>query len=198
MLLTSMSGVAVVGEAADGAQAVKEAVLTRPDVVVMDVRMPVVDGIEAARRLRQAAPDVAVLVLTMVDDDDTVFAAMRAGARGYLLKGAGQQEIARALRGVAAGEAVFGPGVAERMLRYFSAPPVSADPFPQLTHREHQVLDLMARGLNNTAVAARLGLSVKTVGNHTSAVFAKLQVASRREAIAQARDAGLGTSVDPR
>jgi DNA-binding NarL/FixJ family response regulator len=194
MLLASLPGVEVVGEAATGKQAVREAVLCRPDVVVMDVRMPDLDGIEATRELLRVAPGTAVLMLTMVDDDDSVFAAMRAGARGYVLKGAGQEEISRAIRSVASGEAIFGPGVAERALRYFSRPPVAADPFPTLTGREREVLDLIVAGMNNTAIAARLGLSAKTIGNHLSAVFAKLQVSSRSDAIARARDAGLGRS----
>ena len=137
-------------------------------------------------------PSVAVLVLTMLDDDDSVFAAMRAGARGYLVKGAGQMEIERAISAVAAGEAIFGPGIARRMLTYFASPPRDEPDFPELTPREREVLDLMAAGLSNAAIAARLGLSTKTVGNHTSTIFAKLQVAGRAEAIVRAREAGLG------
>lgn len=193
-LLASLPGVEVVGEAATGRQAVREAVLHRPDVVVMDLHMPDLDGIEATRQVVRAVPAAAVLVLTMYDDDDSVFAAMRAGARGYLLKGAGQHEIAGAIRAVAAGQAIFGPGVAARVLGYFAAPPRPGVPFPDLTAREREVLDLIAGGLTNAAIAARLGLAAKTVANHLSAIFTKLQVAGRAEAIALARQEGLGTA----
>jgi DNA-binding NarL/FixJ family response regulator len=182
----------VVAEAIDGEQAVREAQLCRPDVVIMDVQMPGLDGIEATRRIAAAVPGVAVLMLTMFDDDDTVFAAMRAGARGFLLKGADQQDIERALRAVTSGEAIFGPGVASRVLGFFSRPFASGQPFPELTSREREVLDLLAGGARNSVIAAQLGLSQKTVGNHISAVFAKLAVADRSEAIVRAREAGLG------
>ncbi len=144
-LLGSMPGIEVVGLAADGFAAVKEVVLQRPDVAVLDLQMPGQDGFAATRELARVAPEVAVLVLTMFDDDDSVFTAMRAGARGYLVKGAEQDDIGRAIRAVASGEAIFGPGVAQRVLRYFSAPPVVADPFPELTTREREILDLLAR-----------------------------------------------------
>ncbi|TWF81834.1 LuxR family two component transcriptional regulator [Pseudonocardia hierapolitana] len=192
-LLASLPGVELVGEAATGREAVREAVLHRPDVVVMDLHMPDLDGIAATREIVRAVPAAAVLVLTMFDDDDSVFAAMRAGARGYLLKGAGQAEITGAIRAVAAGQAIFGPGVAARLLGYFAAPPRPDVPFPDLTARERDVLDLIAAGLTNTAVAARLGLAAKTVANHLSAIFTKLQVAGRAEAIAVARQGGLGS-----
>ncbi len=158
----------------------------------MDLQMPVLNGIDATRELARAVPTTAVLVLTMFDDDDWVFAAMRAGARGYVLKGAEQQEIARAITAVAAGEAIFGPAIATRVLAYFATPPVTQTPFPELTARERQVLDLIAAGRNNHQIAEQLGLSVKTVANHISAIFTKLQVADRTEAIMRARDAGLG------
>ncbi len=195
-LLASLDGVQVVGEAADGAAAVREAQLSRPDVVVMDLQMPSIDGVEATRRLAAAVPDTAVLVLTMFEDDETVFAAMRAGARGYLLKGAGQDEIMAAIRSVVAGQVVIGPGVANRLLGYLTDPPAQEPAFPELTPRERQVLDLMAQGHNNATIAARLQLSAKTVGNHISAIFAKLRVASRAEAVARARDGGLGRDPD--
>jgi DNA-binding NarL/FixJ family response regulator len=192
-LLASLPDFELVGEAANGREAVRSAVTDRPDVIVMDLRMPDLDGVAATAEICRTAPDVAVLVLTMLEDDDWVFAAMRAGARGYLVKGASQQEIVRAITAVAAGEAIFGPGVARRVLRYLTAPPPAAQPaFPELSPREREVLDLIAGGLTNSAIAARLCLSAKTVGNHTSAIFAKLQVAGRAEAIIRAREAGLG------
>jgi DNA-binding NarL/FixJ family response regulator len=192
--LAPMPDVEVVAEAATGQAAVREAVLHRPDVVVMDLQMPELNGIEATRELAQSVPTAAVLVLTMFDDDDSVFAAMRAGARGYVLKGAEQQEIARAIAAVAAGQAIFGPAVATRVLAYFATPPVTPTPFPELTAREREVLDLLAAGRNNHQIADQLGLSAKTVANHISAIFAKLQVADRTQAILRARDAGLGRS----
>ncbi|MPY80050.1 MAG: response regulator [Actinophytocola sp.] len=191
-LLGSLPGFDVVAVAATGRDAVKEVVMTQPDVVVLDLQMPGLDGFAATREIVRAVPTVAILVLTMFEDDDSVFAAMRAGARGYLVKGAEQEEISRAIRAVAAGEAIFGPGVAQRVLRYFSAPPSVAEPFPELTAREREVLNLLAGGLANAAIAARLGLKPKTVANNVSAIFAKLQVADRAEAIVRARDAGLG------
>ncbi len=195
-LLESLPSYEVVGEAVDGEAAVREVQLTKPDVVLMDVQMPDVDGLEATRRIRSAVPDVAVLVLTMFDDDDTVFAAMKAGAQGYLLKGAEQDEIDRAIRAVVAGEAIFGPGVATRVLQHFSDPPSVPDdvPFPQLTDREREVLDLVAAGRRNADIAEQLFLSPKTVANHISSIFAKLAVADRSAAIVRARDEGLGRS----
>ena len=192
-LLGSLPDVEVVAVAADGFGAVKEVVLHRPDVAILDLQMPGQDGFAATREIRRVAPDVAVLVLTMSDDDDSVFAAMRAGARGYLVKGAEQEEIGRAVHAVASGEAIFGPGVAQRVLRFFATPIPVADPFPELTAREREILDLLAAGLTNSAIAVRLGLSPKTVANHLSSIFAKLQVADRAQAILRAREAGLGT-----
>ncbi len=191
-LLTSLPGFVVAGVAATGREAVREVVTTRPDVAVLDLLMPDLDGIAATKEIARAAPDVAVLVLTMFSDDDSVFAAMRAGARGYLVKGAEQDEIARAIRAVAAGEAIFGPAVAQRVLRFFSGPSTPDVPFPELTARERQILDLLAAGLPNGAIGARLGVAQKTVANNVSAIFAKLQVADRAAAIIRARDAGLG------
>lgn len=193
-LLESLGHYEILAEALDGEQAVRAAQTLRPDVVIMDLRMPGVDGLEATRRITAAVPGTAVVVLTMYDDDDAVFGAMRAGARGYLLKGASQEEIDRALRAVAAGEAIFGPGVAARVLGFFAAPTRAAPdlPFPQLTERERQVLDQVAAGRRNAAVAETLGLSVKTVANHLSSIFVKLAVTDRSEAIVRARDGGLG------
>jgi DNA-binding NarL/FixJ family response regulator len=158
-LLASLDGVQVVGEAEDGAAAVREAQLNRPDVVVMDLQMPVLDGVEATRRLAAAVPDTAVLVLTMFEDDEAVFAAMRAGARGYLLKGAGQEEILAAIRSVVAGQVVIGPGVAGRLLGHLLDPPRTEPAFPELTPREREILDLIATGRTNTAIAEALQLA---------------------------------------
>ena len=184
--------VRVVGVAATGREAVRAAVTLRPEVMVMDIRMPDRNGIEATREIGRVAPSVAVLMLTMVEEDDSVFAAMRAGARGYVLKGAGQDEIVRAIRAVAAGEAIFGPGVARRVLGHLGHPRQQPDPCPALTPRERDVLALIADGRSNSVVATRLGLSPKTVSNHLSAVLTKLGVADRAEAAAWAREAGLG------
>ena len=192
-LLGSLQGIEVVGVASDGREAVREVVLQRPNVAVLDLQMPGQDGFAATREIARVAPEVAVLVLTMFDDDDSVFAAMRAGARGYVVKGAEQEEIGRAIRAVASGEAIFGPGIAQRVLRFFAAPPpAAADPFPELTAREREILDLLAAAMPNSSIATRLGLSPKTVANHLSSIFTKLQVADRAQAILRARDAGLG------
>ena len=199
-LLGGQPGWQVTAEADDGTGAVAAAQAAQPDVVVMDLRLPGLDGIEATRRIVATSPHIAVLVLTMYDDDASVFEAMRAGARGYLLKGAGQAEVVRAVADVAAGGAVFGPAVARRVLEYFAAPrpPVAnADVFPELTAREREVLDLIAAGRRNADVAAALVLSPKTVRNHVSNIFAKLHVADRSAAIVKAREAGLGLSGGP-
>jgi len=192
-LLGSMTGVSVVGEASTGREAVRQAVILRPDVLVMDLQMPDLDGVAATRQIAKVAPQVAILVLSMFDDDDNVHDAMRAGARGYLLKGAAQDEVARAIFDVASGGAVFGPAVARRLLARLVHPePVAGVVLPQLTTRERQVLDLVAAGLANPVIATRLELSGKTVGNHLSSIFAKLNVDSRSQAIIMARDVGLG------
>jgi DNA-binding NarL/FixJ family response regulator len=191
-LFTSLPGTDLVGEATTGREAIRAAVTARPDVLVMDLRMPDLDGIAATAEISRVAPDVAVLVLTMFDDDESVYAAMRAGARGYLVKGAAQEQISQAIGTVAAGGAIFSPGVARRVLDLFTGPAPAVRPFPELTGRERDVLDLIAAGLPNATIATRLGVAGKTVGNHISAIFAKLQVASRAEAIVRAREAGLG------
>lgn len=192
--LGTLPGVDVVGEAADGEQAVQLAGQLVPDVVVMDLHMPVLNGVEATRALTRQQPGIAVLVLTMLDGDDSVFAALRAGARGYLLKGADRAEIARAVDTVAHGGVVFSATIAERVLAFFAGhrPGTGLAPFPELTDREREVLDLVAQGLTNAEIARRLVVSDKTVRNHVSNVFAKLHVAGRAEAVARARDAGLG------
>ena len=192
-LLGTLPGFEVVGEAVDGEEAVREAQLTRPDVVLMDVRMPGTDGVAATRRLRETVPDTAVLVLTMYDDDATVFTAMQAGARGYLLKGAEQEEIADAIRGVVRGQAIFGPGIASRLLDHFANPPAPAeDPFPDLTPREREILELLAEGRRTADIAGALHLSPKTVSNNLTTIFAKLEVADRTAAVIRARERGLG------
>jgi DNA-binding NarL/FixJ family response regulator len=194
-LLDSLTEIEVVAVAANGRDAVSEAVLQRPDVAILDLQMPEMDGFAATREIVRLAPDVGILVLTMFDDEDSVFTAMRAGARGYLVKGAEQDEIARAVHAVAAGEAIFSPGVAQRVLRFFSAPPPASDPFPELTAREREILVLLSGNLGNAAIANRLGLSPKTVANHLSSIFVKLCVADRAGAILRAREAGIDRSV---
>jgi DNA-binding NarL/FixJ family response regulator len=191
-LLASVPSVTVAGIAATGREAVHAAVTLQPDVLVMDIQMPDLSGIAAAREIARAAPDVAVLMLTMFDDDDSVFAAMRAGARGYVLKGAQQDEIIRAIQAVAAGEAIFGPGIARRVLGLVSAPSPPGIPFQGLTSKEREVLDLIAAGARNAEIARQMSIAPKTVANHISAIFSKLQVADRNQAIIRARDAGLG------
>jgi DNA-binding NarL/FixJ family response regulator len=184
----------VVGEAATGKDVVELAAELRPDVILMDIQMPGMNGIEATRRILEATPEVGVVVLTMFEDDDSVFSAMRAGARGYVLKGAPPSQILKVLRAVAAGEAYFGPEIARRLMDFFSAPkPASPEEtFPELSAREVEILDLIAQGHSNAKIAGRLFLSPKTVGNHISHIFTKLQVADRAHAIIRAREAGLG------
>jgi DNA-binding NarL/FixJ family response regulator len=194
LMLAGVGDIDIVGEAANGTSVVELAAQLNPDVVIMDLRMPGMDGIQATRHLLGADPTVGVVVVTMFEDDDTVFAAMRAGARGYLLKGAEQDEILRAIRAIAAGEAIFGPTIARRIVEHFSSGGGAAQPaFPTLTTRERQVLELIATGRGNAAIAHQLGLTLKTVRNHVSHIFLKLQVPDRATAIIKARDAGYGT-----
>jgi DNA-binding NarL/FixJ family response regulator len=194
-VLETAGDVAVVAEASTGEAAVAAVADALPDVVLMDVNMPGLDGVAATRQIADASPHVAVLVLTMLDDDETVFAAVRAGARGYLLKGASRAELIRAVRSVAAGEAIFGPGVARRLMDFFARPAPRADPaaFPELTEREQEILELIAQGRSNADITAALVLSPKTVRNHVSNIFSKLQVRDRAEAIVRAREAGMGS-----
>lgn len=190
-LLTTLAGVEVVAQAGTGQEALREVALKRPDVAVMDLRMPGMDGVETTRRIVRDHPATAVLVLTMFDDDRQVADALRAGARGFLVKGAEQDEIERAVRAIANGDAIFGSTVASRVLRGFTGDP--GEPLlVGLSPREREVLDIMATGVSNAAIAERLRLAPKTVGNHISAIFLKLGVASRSEAIVIAKDAGLG------
>ena len=190
-LLTTLPGIEVVGEASDGAETIRECALSHPDVVIMDLRMPGVDGVEATRRLRTDHPGIAVLVLTMFEEDESVSAALAAGARGYVLKGAAPDEIERALRAVAGGAVILAPRVAGGVLGRI-APRRAIDTFPVHTPREGEILTLIARGAANPAIAERLRIAPKTVGNHVSAIFLKLGVATRAEAIVRARDAGIG------
>ncbi len=185
-------GVEVVADEADGAAGVEAAVAHRPDVVLMDLQMPGVGGLEATRELTQRLPDAKVLVLTMVDDDQALFAAMQAGALGYLLKGAGQEEIGRTLEAVAAGQGVWSADLAPRMRAFFNGVTLSATPFPGLSEREREVLGLIAEGAGNADIARRLFLSDKTVRNYVSSILAKLGVENRSQAIVAAREAGLG------
>ena len=193
LMLVDVDDLDVVGMAETGARAVDLAGSLAPDVVLMDLRMPDLDGIEATRRIVRGAPAPAVVVLTMFEDDDSVFAAMRAGARGYLLKGADQDEIVRAIRAAAAGEAIFGPEVAARVIDHFAQGAGSlAAVFPSLTEREREVLEMIAAGKGNAAIAHELMISLKTVRNHVSNIFTKLRVSDRSAAIVKARQAGLG------
>ena len=196
-LLGSLPDLEVVAVVADGREAIDAVLRHRPQVVLLDLQMPRLDGLGALREISRLAPDVAVCVLTMFDDDDSLFAAVRAGACGYLLKGAEQEDIARTVRAVSAGEAVFGPGVAARILAQLTAPVAVPRPFPQLSDREFQVLEALAAGRTTAAIADRLGLAAKTVSNLVSAVLTKLQVSDRTRAALLARDAGLGRGDRP-
>lgn len=193
MFLETAPDIAVVGEAATGDEAVAQATALAPDVVLMDIKMPGLSGIEATRRILTADPGVRVLVVTMFDDDATVFTAMRAGARGYVLKDAAKDDVLAALRAVGRGDAIFGPGVAARVLDVFtgSRPAVPQEAFPALTARERELLHLMAQGISNAQIAQLLSLSTKTVANYVSSILGKLQIASRAEAVQRVREAGL-------
>jgi DNA-binding NarL/FixJ family response regulator len=197
--LVLLPDVEVVGEAATGTQVVDLVDDVHPDVIVMDVQMPEMNGIEATRRIVQKNEHVRILVLSMAEDDDSVFAAMRAGARGYLLKGSDKDDIVRAIRSVASGDAVFGPALADRISHFFSsrAGSVAREAFPRLTDRESEVLQLVAQGANNAQIARRLTISQKTVRNHVSNILVKLQAADRSEAIVRARQVGLGSPEPP-
>ena len=194
-LLNSAEDLELVGEAGDGEEVVAQAAAVQPDVILMDLQLPGLNGVEATRRILRSQPSVNVLVLTMFEDTDTVLAAMRAGARGYILKDTDEEALLRSVRAVASGEALFGPGVAERLMRYLAEATPSAEraAFPELTDREREVLWLLAQGLSNQEVAQRMGISLKTARNHVSNILGRLQVADRTEAVARARAAGLGT-----
>ena len=192
-LLDSVPDTEVVGEATTGEEAIRLAETQQPDVILMDIKMPDLNGIEATREIAHTHPNIGILMVTMLEDDESVFTAMRAGARGYVLKGANQAEILRAIRAVANGEAIFGPGIARRLLNFFStsrpAPPPRA--FPELSDRETEILSFIAQGRSNQEIAGQLDLTLKTVRNHVSNIFSKLQVADRAQAVIRAREAGL-------
>lgn len=196
-LLGNVPDIEVIGEANDGAEAIQQADMLHPNVILMDLKMPGMNGIDATRRIHELHPNIGVLVITMFDDDDSVFAAMRAGARGYLLKDADKDEVVRAIVAVERGEAIFSPAIAQRMVQYFSASSAVSkknqpDEFAELTERELEILDLIAQGHNNLVISNKLSLSIKTVQNYVSSILTKLQVADRAQAIVRAREAGLG------
>ena len=193
-LLQPEEDLKVVGEAATGEQVVTMATTLQPDVIVMDLRMPGINGIEATRRILQANPAIRILVVTLLEEDDTLFAALRAGARGYVLKEASEVELLRAIRAVGEGEAIFSASMAQRLVGFFAAPrqTISSLPFPDLTEREREVLTLMAQGHSNSEIAQQLVIGQKTVRNYISSIFSKLQVADRAQAIIRARESGLG------
>jgi DNA-binding NarL/FixJ family response regulator len=193
VLLSSLPDMEVAAEASTGEEVIAKAIETTPDVILMDIQMPVVNGIEATRQILNKLPHVGILMLTMFDDDESVFMAMRAGARGYIVKGADQAELTRAVQAVATGEALFSPSIATRLINFFktSHQTLPVNVFPELTERELEVLKLIANGLNNNEIARRLELSGKTVRNYISNIFSKLQVADRAQAIVKAREAGL-------
>lgn len=192
-LLNSVSEIEVVGTAQDGEEAIQRAADSQPDVVLMDLLMPKVNGIEATKHIIQTSPHIGVIMLTMFEDDESVFSAMRAGARGYILKGADQEDVLRAIRAVARGEALFGPSIAHRLMDFFKVPPsASPEAFPELTEREHEILTLIAQGESNPEIAGQLHISLKTVRNHVSNIYNKMQVTDRVQAVLRAREAGLG------
>jgi DNA-binding NarL/FixJ family response regulator len=193
LLLEATPDTECVGEASTGEEAIALAASLQPDVILMDIQMPDVNGIDATRRILAAEPEIGVVVVTMYEDDASLFAALRAGARGYVLKGAARADILRAIRGVASGDAIYGPAIARRLVAFFATPiPVAPPAFPELSQREREVLALIAEGRTNEEIARRLILSPKTVRNNVSAILNKLQVTDRTAAVVRARAAGLG------
>jgi DNA-binding NarL/FixJ family response regulator len=192
-LLTATADTEVIGEATTGQEVIELAATLQPDVILMDLQMPEVNGIEATRQILQTSPHIRILVITLFEDDASVFSALRAGARGYVLKDAREEEMLRAIRSVGSGEAIFSPAIATRLMDFFSASQtaVPKEIFPTLTEREREILQWIARGSSNSEIARKLTLSVKTVNNYVSNIFSKLQVADRAQAIIRARDAGL-------
>lgn len=197
-LFSATPGIEIVGEAATGEAAVALADKTQPDIVLMDINMPDVNGVEATRKILRANPTIGVIMVTMLEDDASLFAAIRVGARGYVLKGAHHQELLQTVRAVASGHVLFGPSTASRIMGFFQEieadlkPSLPEEIFPELTPRELEVLELIAQGANNSQIAEQLVISDKTVRNHITSIFSKLQVADRAQAIVKARDAGLG------
>ena len=197
-ILKSVPDIEIVGEAGTGQEALKLASNLKPDVILMDIQMPDLNGVEATQRILKTQSDVGIIIVTMLEDDDSLFSAMRAGARGYILKGADKAEMLKSIRAVAEGEALFGPSIASRLLNFFhDTPPQSkrkslTTPFPELTEREQEILASIARGDTNDKIAEQLSISLKTVRNHVSNIFNKLQVMNRTQAAIRARDAGLG------
>src|SRR5258707_9884555 len=192
-LLTATADTEVIGEATTGQEVIELAATLQPDVILIDLQMPKGNGIEATRQILYTSPHIRILVVTLFEDDASVFSALRAGARGYVLKDAKEEEMLRAIRAVGNGEAIFSPAIASRLMDFFAAPlpSVPKEIFPTLTEREREILQLIARGYSNNEIAQELALSVKTVSNYVSNIFSKLQVADRAHAIIRARDAGL-------
>jgi DNA-binding NarL/FixJ family response regulator len=195
LLFASASDIEIIAEASTGNEVINMSIEMQPNVVLMDIQMPQINGIEATRQIVEKSPKVGILMLTMFEDEDSVFAAMRAGARGYVLKGADKAVMLRAVRGIANGELLFSPEIAARMMSFFAAlkPRVTPETFPELTDREREILHLIARGDTNDTIALNLGISPKTVRNHVSNIFNKLQVADRVQAAIRAREAGFGS-----
>ena len=193
-LLSATADIVCVGEAATGEEAVQQIVESQPDVVLMDINMPGINGIEATRRILRSHPAAGIIMVTMLEDDASIFAAMRAGARGYVLKGANHQELLQTIRAVAQGQVLFGPAIANRITHFFARvqPAGAEQPLPELSEREREILDLMSRHYTNPEIAQQLGIGEKTIRNHVSNIFNKLQVATRAQAIDKARQAGLG------
>jgi DNA-binding NarL/FixJ family response regulator len=196
-LLASIPDIEVIGEASNGREALRLANELQPDVILMDIQMPDLNGIEATRQILHTSPHVGIIVLTMFQDDDSVFAVMRAGARGYVLKGADQAVLLRAMRAVANGESLFSPEIAARLMQFFASLEPASRPelFPELTDREREILSLIADGQTNAEIAEKLVISMKTVRNHVSNIFSKLQVADRTQAAIRAREVGLGNEL---
>jgi DNA-binding NarL/FixJ family response regulator len=193
-LLTSLEHTEVIGEASNGEEVVQLAEDLEPDVILMDLRMPVLNGIEATRRIHRAQPHIGILVVTVFEDDTSVFPAIRAGARGYLLKNTDQGELHRAIQTVAGGGAIFSPGIAQRVMQYLTTPvlPGPKQVFDELTNRERSILELLTQGLSNAEIAEKLGISSKTVSNNISNILVKLQATDRAKLMLMALEAGIG------